>query len=80
MIVNGVAVIGKHGRGQAVPSDTTNQKTNKTGLVRGSSLINYRLYNLSILAAMMKSLSVRPSTLWVQMVIPTLPQVSRMSG
>ena len=34
----------------------------------------------SILAAIMKSLSVRPSILWVQRVVSTLPQLSRMSG
>ena len=36
--------------------------------------------NRSALAAQTKSLSVRPSILWVQRVMPTLPQVRKISG
>jgi hypothetical protein len=39
-----------------------------------------RRYNLSILAARMKSLSVRPLILCVQVVTSALPQVNWMSG
>ena len=41
---------------------------------------SYAGNSLSILAAMMKSLWVRPSILCVHIVISALPQVSRMSG
>jgi len=47
---------------------------------RSSIQASCRGYNLSILAARMKSLSVRPLILWVHVVISALPQPSRMSG
>ena len=46
-------------------------------MVRGQS---YDLWSLSIFAARMKSLSVRPLILCVQVVIATFPQASEMSG
>ena len=59
------------------PLSLSGQDSRRGGphLVRG-----YDGRSLSIFAAMMKSLCVRPSILCVHMVISALPQVSRMSG
>ena len=39
-----------------------------------------RAHKASVFAAKTKSLSVRPSILWVQIVTFTLPQARKMSG
>ena len=83
---------GKHGTSDAVsgrdPGVGTARRTVEQRSARfvtaadvgsGRQLLVFQL-RLSIFAAMMKSLSVRPSILWVHSVISALPQANRISG